>query len=231
MINLSSIIIKNTTIASNLNLQGSAGLHHIAISVEKIDNSYYGYAFVDGHKVGDKTLLSNWSGLTLYSITINGSRTATDVVNLDELRISNVVRWFWDDGDFERPTEPYASSSTSDYYVINATVDEALSNSSKMPVQNKVITTALATKQDTLTAGAGINIASNTISTTVPTLTWYTNNTTASITIADTSTARLVKVYLNGMLLQPTQDYTISGTTLTLPSALVATDKITIEVI
>lgn len=63
-----------------------------------------------------------------------------------------------------------------------------------------------------------------------PTLTWYKNNTGSSITIADTSSANLVKVYKNGILLEPTEDYSISGTTLTLTTALVATDKITTEV-
>ena len=63
-----------------------------------------------------------------------------------------------------------------------------------------------------------------------PTLTWYTGNTGTTVTIANTSSAALVKVYKNGMLLQPTEDYSISGTTLTLVTALVSTDKITTEV-
>lgn len=63
-----------------------------------------------------------------------------------------------------------------------------------------------------------------------PTLTWYTGNTGATVTIADTSSADLVKVYKNGILLEPTADYSISGTTLTLVTALESTDKITIEV-
>lgn len=63
-----------------------------------------------------------------------------------------------------------------------------------------------------------------------PTITWYKNNTGTTVTIADTSEAALVKVYKNGLLLEPTEDYSISGTTLTLTSALIATDKITTEV-
>lgn len=63
-----------------------------------------------------------------------------------------------------------------------------------------------------------------------PTLTWYTGNTSTTVTIADTSSANLVKIYKNGILLQPTEDYSISGTTLTLVTALVATDKITTEI-
>lgn len=63
-----------------------------------------------------------------------------------------------------------------------------------------------------------------------PTLTWYTGNTGTTVTIADTTSASLVKVYKNGILLQPSEDYSISGTTLTLVSALESQDKITTEV-
>lgn len=63
-----------------------------------------------------------------------------------------------------------------------------------------------------------------------PTLTWYTGNTGTTVTIADTTSASLVKVYKNGILLEPTEDYSISGTTLTLVSALESQDKITTEV-
>jgi hypothetical protein len=63
-----------------------------------------------------------------------------------------------------------------------------------------------------------------------PTLNWYTGNTGTSVTIADTTGANLVKVYKNGVLLQPTVDYSVSGTTLTLVTALESTDKIAVEV-
>lgn len=64
----------------------------------------------------------------------------------------------------------------------------------------------------------------------VPTLAWYTGQTGTTVTIADTSAATLVKIYKNGILLEPTADYTVSGTTLTLVTPLIATDKITTEV-
>lgn len=64
----------------------------------------------------------------------------------------------------------------------------------------------------------------------IPTLTTYTGNTGTTITIANTSSSPLVKVYKNGVLLEPTEDYSISGTTLTLTVALEAADKITTEV-
>lgn len=65
----------------------------------------------------------------------------------------------------------------------------------------------------------------------VPTLTWYTVSTAGNtLTIADTSSAQLVKIYKNGLLLEPTADYSISGTTLTMVTALVVGDKITTEV-
>ena len=65
----------------------------------------------------------------------------------------------------------------------------------------------------------------------VPTITWYNVSSAGStLTIADTSSAQLVKVYKNGVLLEPTADYSISGTTLTMVTALVVGDKITTEV-
>lgn len=65
----------------------------------------------------------------------------------------------------------------------------------------------------------------------IPTLTWYTVSTAGNtLTIADTSSAQLVKIYKNGLLLEPTADYSISGTTLTMVTALVVGDKITTEV-
>ena len=47
------------------------------------------------------------------------------------------------------------------------TIDSTLSGSSTNPVQNKVVYTALAGKQDKLIAGTGISISGNTISCTV----------------------------------------------------------------
>ena len=47
------------------------------------------------------------------------------------------------------------------------TIDSTLSSTSTNPVQNKVVYTALAGKQDKLTAGTGISINGNTISCTV----------------------------------------------------------------
>ena len=47
------------------------------------------------------------------------------------------------------------------------TVDSTISSTSTNPVQNKVVYTALAGKQDKLTAGTGISISGNTISCTV----------------------------------------------------------------
>ena len=66
----------------------------------------------------------------------------------------------------------------------------------------------------------------------IPTLTWYTGNTGTTLTIEDTTSSPLVKIYKNGILLQEGvgNDYTISGTTLTLSSALVSADKITTEI-
>ena len=47
------------------------------------------------------------------------------------------------------------------------TIDSTLSSTSTNPIQNKVVYTALAGKQDKLIAGTGISISGNTISCTV----------------------------------------------------------------
>ena len=120
------------------------------------------------------------------------------------------------------------------------TVDSSLSSTSTNPVQNKVIYQALqnvdALPSQTGQSGKflstdGTSASWATVQTGgAPTLTWYTGNTGTTVTIASTSGADLVKIYKNGILLEPTADYSISGTTLTLVTALVATDKITLEV-
>lgn len=119
-------------------------------------------------------------------------------------------------------------------------IDSAISSTSTNAVQNRVIYTALQAKQDSLPAGTtgyflqktanGVTWAEVQAGASAPTLTWYTGNTGTTVTIADTASANLVKIYKNGILLEPTADYSISGTTLTLVTALVSTDKITLEV-
>lgn len=64
----------------------------------------------------------------------------------------------------------------------------------------------------------------------VPTLKWYKNNTGLSITIDDTSSSNLVKVYKNGVLLEPDEDYTLNPTNIVFTTALQSNDKVTLEV-
>ena len=63
-----------------------------------------------------------------------------------------------------------------------------------------------------------------------PSAVWYTGNTGTTVTILNTSSYNFVEVFKNGLLLEYGQDYTISGTTLTLTTALVSTDKIAVKV-
>ncbi|MBO7735889.1 MAG: hypothetical protein J6S67_25190 [Methanobrevibacter sp.] len=134
-----------------------------------------------------------------------------------------------------------ATPNMTSYSTGNVVVDDELSPTSKNPVQNKVVYAALQGKQDLLpngTTGQFLQKTANGVAWAdvssggggAPTLTWYTGNTGTTVTIADTTGATLVKIYKNGLLLQPTADYTISSTTLTLVDALVSTDKITTEV-
>lgn len=279
-------------------------------------------------------------------VTITDSGSAISTVAVKEQRANTAIKqWVGTKAQYEAIDTKDANTVyiiTDETDVEAITVDSALSTTSEHPVQNKVVTAALNTKQSTLTAGTGISISSNVISTDAlrntatgtdsltidgdpttyqrainigqgsqarayatrvgyggyangnystslgysatttttannsiqigagttssanemnvgfyggsnyklldgttgkipierlpdgiggaPTLTWYTGNTGTTVTIADTTGATLVKIYKNGLLLQPTEDYSISGTTLTLVTALVSTDKITLEV-
>lgn len=64
----------------------------------------------------------------------------------------------------EDPTNGTLTISATD---TKYTIDSTLSGSSTNPIQNKVVYTALAGKQDKLIAGTGISISGNTISCTV----------------------------------------------------------------
>lgn len=71
-----------------------------------------------------------------------------------------------------------------------------------------------------------------------PSLTWYDSSSWSlsvdglTLTIADTSSANLVKVYKNGILLRPgaSYDYTSTSVSLTFATALSSTDSICVEV-
>jgi hypothetical protein len=76
----------------------------------------------------------------------------------------------------------------------------------------------------TYTAGTGINITDDVISATAPPLTYSTgtatgNGTTTQFTIAAGRTVHDILVFVNGLCFTPTDDYTISGTTLTFTEA------------
>lgn len=63
--------------------------------------------------------------------------------------------------------DPSAGTLTISATDTKYTIDSTLSGSSTNPIQNKVVYTALAGKQDKLIAGTGISISGNTISCTV----------------------------------------------------------------
>lgn len=84
-------------------------------------------------------------------------------------------------------------------------VDSALSSTSTNPVQNKVINSALAGKQATLTQGTGITISNNTVSnsgvrsiatgTTNGTISVNTNGTTANVSVKGLGSAAYTSTY------------------------------------
>lgn len=71
----------------------------------------------------------------------------------------------------------------------------------------------------------------------VPTIIWYTSADwilaadNKTLTVANTSSANLVKVYKNGILLQSAADYTLNGTSLVFVTELESTDKIALEIL
>jgi hypothetical protein len=76
----------------------------------------------------------------------------------------------------------------------------------------------------TYTAGTGINITDDVISATAPPLTYATltatgDGVTATFTIASGRTVHDILVFVNGLCFTPTDDYTISGSTLTFTEA------------
>lgn len=182
---------------------------------------------------------SNADGATIVD---NGTNIST--VAVKEQRASVAIKqWVGTKAQYDAITTKDANTVyviTDETDVEAIIVDSALSSTSIHPVQNKAVYTALQGKQDTLPAGTtgyflqktagGVQWSEVQSGGDAPTLTWYTGNTGTTVTISDTSSADLVKIYKNGLLLQPTEDYTISGTTLTLVTALVSTDKITVEV-
>ena len=175
------------------------------------------------------------------TIVDNGTNISTVAVKEQRANVA-IKQWVGTKAQYEAITTKDANTVyviTDETDVEAITVDSALSSTSIHPVQNKAVYAALQGKQDTLPAGttgyflqktAGGMQWSEVQVSSAPTLTWYTNVTGTTVTISDTSSADLVKIYKNGLLLQPTEDYTISGTTLTLVTALVSTDKITVEV-
>ena len=135
--------IGNTDITE---LPADNNFHHIAIckAASSSSNCYY---FIDG-VLKDTISFTPDSGIGFSEFdgyTGNNS-------DVDELRISNVCRWT---EDFEVPDAPYEPASGSNPMVINTIVDTALSSTSKNPVQNKVINTALDGKQAALTTATG----------------------------------------------------------------------------
>lgn len=177
-------------------------------------------------------------------VTITDTGSAISTVAVKEQRANLAIKeWVGTSAQYEAIATKDANTIytvTDEDDVQSIVVDSALSSTSTNPVQNKAVYAALATKQDALPSGttgyylqktaSGVQWAEVQAGGGAPTLTWYTGNTGTTVTIADTSGASLVKIYKNGILLEPTADYSISGTTLTMVTALVSTDKVTTEV-
>lgn len=126
---------------------GDNQMHHFAFCIDTNANLYY---FIDGIL---KTTYDFSSYLNSFTINyLSWQTSGYTTLTIDELRISNVCRWT---ENFEVPDAPYEAASGSNPMAINTIVDTALSSTSKNPVQNKVINTALNGKQAALTTATG----------------------------------------------------------------------------
>lgn len=184
------------------------------------------------------TKASNADGSTILD---NGTTISTVAVKEQNASVA-IKKWVGTKAQYDAIVTKDANTT----YIVTdeddsaiVVIDSAISDTSTNAVQNRVIYNALQGKQATLPAGTTGYFLQKTATDVAwaevqaggaPTLTWYTGNTGTTVTIADTSSATLVKIYKNGILLEPTEDYSISGTTLTLVTALVSTDKITTEI-
>ena len=145
--------------------------NHIAITYDASGSTGVAKLYVNGTKVGsDLTGIVKTSSSTDFfdAIKVSGSMNG----NIDEIRISKGIIW---DGNFTPPTEAYAES-VEEYYEINASD----------LVTTSQLSTQLASKQDTLTAGSNITISDNVISATDTTYTAGTNITIENNVISAT---------------------------------------------
>lgn len=169
--------------------------------------------FLNGKLIGTSQMSSSY---------IYGGVLYKQYAYVDEFRVSNKVLW---ESDFTPPSAPY---SDKEVYAINNTqdisgkLDITTAASTYVPLTQKGVANGVATLDS--------NGKVPTSQIPAPTLTWYTGNRGSTVTIPSTASANLVKVYKNGVLLQPTEDYSISGTTLTLVTEIYETDKICLEV-
>ena len=187
--------------------------NHYALVFDKGDLSY----FLNGTKL--ETYQINVGYQVDFAVDGSYNPPSDNKVSIHDLRISNIARY---DADFT-PTEHFE--------IVEATAVNCTLDISGKQDKSNLVTSLSSSSTDTQYPSAKcVYDAISQSSGGTPTLTWYVGNTGTTLTITDTSTSSLVKVYKNGILLQPTDDYSISGTTLTLVTALVASDKITTEI-
>lgn len=179
----------------------------------------------NGKKINELTAISEVSNETvLPAVYVNGTQTNStankiSIQQINDKIIANLETVL----DSKQDKLTQGDNISIEGNVISALVPQGVFTESNL-VQGTGITltknieTGVTTIDATATGGGA------------PTLTWYKDNTGTEITISDTSSASLVKIYKNGILLEPTEDYTLSGTALTLVTALTTSDKITVEV-
>lgn len=159
--------------------------------------------------------LPSQTGNAGKSLTTNGTNASWQ--NIEQIKEQNnnalIKIWYGNQAQYDAISN---LDPNTDYRIID---------------DSSVTSTLLATQQE---FNSGVQNKAATpaqVKSLIPTLTWYTGNTGTTITIVDTTNALCLKIYKNGILLEPTTDYTASGTTLTLTTTVEASDKITVEII
>ena len=143
---------------------------------------------------------------------------------IDELRLSCVARWT---GNFTVPTAPY-SVTDENVKQINNTLDISYKQdiiSDLATIRSGATAGSTAVQPAALAAYATIASVANCPKASI--MTGYTGN--EGSTLTSTASGTITRVYKNGALLTADTDYTVSGSVITFTTALVTTDRVSVE--
>lgn len=157
----SAATLTTTRKIDGVNFNGSADIvHYAACSTTASTAAKVATCTGFNLATGARIIVNFATQNTATSPTLNISSTGAKALQYQGSAIS--ASWLYGAIEFVYDGNAYQFVGRNDN--VQTTVDSALSDTSVNPVQNKVITAALANKQNTLTAGDRITIANNVIS-------------------------------------------------------------------